>query len=104
MPISDAHIEVHSQDKIVRVNYDTPYVKGLPVTMTVRERVECHNGQPYGYQERTVRRTYTDPYLIEFLEFYDVVTKDKPVKTIAADARNELLLLEMIMKAGYKTS
>jgi hypothetical protein len=33
VPIFDVHIEVYSQDKIVWVNYDTPYVKGLPVPM-----------------------------------------------------------------------
>jgi hypothetical protein len=40
VPIFDAHIEIYSQEKIVRVNYDTPYVKGLPVTMTIRETID----------------------------------------------------------------
>ncbi len=101
VPIFDAHIEVYSENKIVRVSYDTPYVKGLPVTLRVRERVPGHAGQTDGFQERTVRRTYEDPYHVEFLEFWEVVTKGKKPKTSAEDARNEMVLIEMIIKAGY---
>jgi predicted dehydrogenase len=55
VPIFDAHIEVYSSEKIVRINYDTPYVKGLPVTMTVRERINNGEREGDGYQERTIR-------------------------------------------------
>jgi hypothetical protein len=50
VPIFDAHIEIYSQEKIVRVNYDTPYVKGLPVTMTIRERIDNGGREGNGYQ------------------------------------------------------
>jgi hypothetical protein len=52
VPIFDAHIEIYSQEKIVRVNYDTPYVKGLPVTMTIRESIDNGEREGDGYQER----------------------------------------------------
>ncbi|KAK6210042.1 oxidoreductase [Colletotrichum tabaci] len=94
VPQFDAHIEVYSPNKIVRVNFDTPYVKGLPVTMTVRELV----GKD-GFQERTVRKTYQDPYTNEFLEFYDCVINGKAPKTSAADARNDVELFKMILRA-----
>ncbi|KAF7866792.1 hypothetical protein EAF04_005634 [Stromatinia cepivora] len=95
VPIFDAHIEVYSEDKIVRVNYDTPYVKGLPVTMTIRERI----GES-GYQERTVRKTYEDPYTLEFLEFHDCAVKGKTPKTSVKDARKDLDLFKMIMQSS----
>lgn len=95
VPQFDAHIEVYSPEKIVRVDYDTPYVKGLPVTMTVRERV----GEG-GFQERKVRKTYEDPYLLELMEFYDCAVHGKPPKTSAADARHDLELFKMILTAG----
>jgi predicted dehydrogenase len=101
VPVFDANIEVYSEDKIVRVDFDSPYVKGLPVTMTVREKVSSRPGQEtFGYQERTVRRTYEDPYTLEMLEFYECVVHGKPIKTSAEDARNELELYKMILKAG----
>lgn len=49
--VFDANVEVYSAEKIVRVNYDTPYIKGLLVTMTIRERVGD------GFSECTVRKT-----------------------------------------------
>lgn len=98
VPIFDAHIEIYSPNKIVRVNYDTPYVKGLPVTMTIRERIDGTKGD--GYQERMVRKTYEDPYTLEFLEFHRCVVDGKAPKTSAQDARNDLDLFNMIMKAS----
>jgi len=94
VPQFDAHIEVYSPNKIVRVNFDTPYVKGLPVTMTIRELV----GKD-GFQERTVRKTYQDPYTNEFLEFYDCVVNGRIPKTSATDARNDIELFKMILPA-----
>lgn len=52
----DAAIEIFTQDKIVRVQYDTPYIKGLPVTMIVKEKVKGQKSN--GFQERIVRKTY----------------------------------------------
>lgn len=95
VPDFDAHIEVYSRDKIVRVDFDTPYVKGLPVTMTVRERV----GEG-GFQERRVRRTYEDPYTLEWREFYECVVEGKEVKTSARDATGDVELFGMILRAG----
>ncbi|KAJ6023665.1 oxidoreductase [Penicillium herquei] len=55
VPEFDAHIEVYGLNKIVRVDFDTPYLKGLPTTMTVKELLPGG-----GYQERLVRKTYAD--------------------------------------------
>ncbi|CAK7238448.1 hypothetical protein SEUCBS140593_010698 [Sporothrix eucalyptigena] len=101
VPTFDANIEVYSTNKIVRVNFDMPYVKGLPVTLTIRERVEEEGAEPY-YQERTVRKTYKDPYTLEMQEFYEVVVNGKMAKTSIADSRNDLELFKMILQAGYK--
>ena len=95
VPEFDAHIEVYSQDKIVRVNYDTPYIKGLPITMTVRERV----GQA-GWQERMIRKTYEDAYTVEFLEMHDCVVNNREPKTSATDARKDVELFQMVLRAG----
>ncbi|KAI8246169.1 hypothetical protein K4K57_009625 [Colletotrichum sp. SAR 10_99] len=94
VPQFDAHIEVYSPEKIVRVDFDTPYVKGLPVTMTIRELIG-----DAGFQERKVRKTYVDPYTTEFLDFYDCVVNGKQPKTSAADARNDIELFKMIIQA-----
>lgn len=91
----DAHIEIYSSDKVVRVNYDTPYVKGLPITMTVKGSIGAG-----GFQERVVRKTYTDPYILEFMDLYECVVNKKTQKTSATDARQDIELFRMILRAG----
>ncbi|ENH69542.1 Inositol 2-dehydrogenase 3 [Fusarium oxysporum f. sp. cubense race 1] len=95
VPQFDAHIEVYSANKIARVNFDSPYVKGLPVIMTIREKI----GEG-GFQERIIRKTYEDPYTLEMLDLYDCVVGGKVPKTSATDARKDVELFQMILKAG----
>jgi predicted dehydrogenase len=95
VPDFDAHIEVYSPSKIVRVDYESPYIKGLPVTLTIRENV----GEG-GFQERKIRKTYQDPYTLELLELYDCAVNGTTPKTSAADARNDIELFRMILRAG----
>ncbi|KAJ5747759.1 uncharacterized protein N7511_009455 [Penicillium nucicola] len=97
IPHFDAHIEVFSPTKVVRIEFDTPYIKGLPVTMTVREKLGDGS-----FQERRVRKTYEDPYTLELLDFYDCVQTGKQPKTSAQDARKDIELFGMILKAGFR--
>ncbi|KAL4957712.1 hypothetical protein BDW69DRAFT_8195 [Aspergillus filifer] len=100
VPIFDAHIEIYGHDKIVRINYDTPYVKGLPTTMTVRERTTGPRGDEC-YQERHVRTTYEDSYTIEFKEWYEIIVNNKEPKTTIEDAQQDVDLMRMLMSAAF---
>ncbi|KAJ9602608.1 hypothetical protein H2200_012801 [Cladophialophora chaetospira] len=97
VPRFDAHIEVYGMTKTVRVKYDSPYVKGLPVTMTITENADG------AYKESTVIRTYEDPYTLEMKELHQVVANGKEVKTTAKDARKDLEVFRMIMQAGSRS-
>ncbi|CAZ84405.1 unnamed protein product [Tuber melanosporum] len=92
IPIFDAHIEVYSENKSVLIQYDTPYVKGLPVTMTIRENVDGK------FVERFVRNTYEDPYTLELKNFYHAIREGGKIKTDVGDSLEEFELFEMIMK------
>jgi predicted dehydrogenase len=94
IPRFDAHIEVYSMTKSIRVQWDTPFVRGLPVTMVVSE------SQDGGYSETMTRRTYEDPYTLELKALYGMVANGEAVKTTATDAKNELRIFRMIMEAG----
>lgn len=94
IPRFDAHVEVYSKTKQVRVQYDTPYVKGLPVTMTIWENVEG------GLQERVVRKTYEDPYTLEMKALHGLAVEGRPVKTTVEDAARDLEVNQMVMRAG----
>lgn len=97
IPQFDAHIEIFSPHKVVRVEFDTPYIKGLPVTISIREKIGAG-----GFQERKVRKTYEDPYSLELLELYDCVISGKTPKSSAEDARKDIELFEMVLKAGFR--
>jgi predicted dehydrogenase len=92
----DAHIEVYSQNKVVRIQYDTPYVKGLPITLTIKERIGD------AFEERKIRKTYTDPYTLEMLAFHDCAINRKTPKTSVEDARKDIELFQMIMRADAR--
>jgi hypothetical protein len=96
VPLFDAHIEVFSKDKQVKINWDTPFVKGLPVTMTVREDVDGSGA----LKETVIRKTYEDPYTLELRELYALAAEGKPAKTTIADAAQDLKINQMILKAG----
>ncbi|KXJ97327.1 hypothetical protein Micbo1qcDRAFT_200035 [Microdochium bolleyi] len=92
VPRFDAHLEIYSAEKTIRIQYDTPYVKGLPVTMHI---VENASG---AYRETIVRKTYEDPYTLELKRLYELVVEDKPVKTTPEDALQDLEVFGMIVK------
>ncbi|TPX13098.1 uncharacterized protein E0L32_006524 [Thyridium curvatum] len=98
VPRFDAHLEVYSPNKTVRVQYDTPYVKGLPVTMHITENVDGV------FRESTIRKTYEDPYTLEMKQLWTLVVEGTPVKTTPQDALNDLEIFRMIMRHGYGSS
>ncbi|KAI1409250.1 hypothetical protein F5Y13DRAFT_182148 [Hypoxylon sp. FL1857] len=95
VPEFDAHIEVYSTDKIVRVEFDTPYVKGLPTLMVIKEKIGTGV-----FQERKIRKTYEDAYTLEMKDLYRCVVQGATPKTGAVDARNDIELFRMILQAG----
>jgi predicted dehydrogenase len=96
VPMFDAHIEVFSRSKQVKVKWDTPFIKGLPVTMIVREDVDGSGA----LRETVTTKTYEDPYTLELREFYALAAEGKPTKTTVEDAAQDLKIFQMILKAG----
>ncbi|CAG9978425.1 unnamed protein product [Clonostachys byssicola] len=97
VPKFDAHIEVYGQNKSVRVQYDTPFVKGLPITMHISE--VCDGGS---LKETTIRKTYEDPYTVELKELYAHITEGRPIKTTISDAKEDLEIFKMIVQKGHE--
>lgn len=71
-----------------------PYVKGLPIKLTVQSQLP--NGD---YSEQITRPTYLDPYVLEMEEFYQAVVNGKEYKTKPLDAKNDIILANMIFDA-----
>ncbi|KAF8755628.1 multicopper oxidase family [Rhizoctonia solani] len=92
----DAHLEVYGDGKRVKVTYDIPFVKGLPITLTVSEN------DPNGhYHERIIRPTYQDTYTCQYEALYDSVVNGSTVKTTPEDAKEDLKIFKKVIDALY---
>jgi predicted dehydrogenase len=92
----DAHIELFGKSKQMKIQYATPYIKNLPITLHVAETV----GE--AYEESVHRANYKDAYVVELESFYDVVTKGIAPKTTPEDFKQDLTLFKMICDALLK--
>src|ERR1700694_5707529 len=89
----DAHIQVYGDAKEIRVQYNTPYIRQLPTQLFLTET----HGE--SFEERVIRPTFTDAYVIELLHFHEVVTHNVQPKTSAEDFVHDLDLFDMIINA-----
>ena len=89
----DAHIEVYGEEKSLRIQYDTPYIRHLPTTLVLHETVGD------SYQERIIRPTFKDPYTHEIEYFHEVVTAGISPKTSPEDFKEDLELFKAIIES-----
>lgn len=87
IPRFDAHLEVYGKERMLRVQYDTPYVRNLPIRLTVIEANGC--GGVVKSEECPV---WGDAFVAEWRAFYDNVMEKRTSKTSPADFRQDLEL------------
>lgn len=75
----------------------SPYVKGLPTTVTIESMNE--NGD---FSTQVIRPSYVDNYTLEYQELYDAVVNGKEYKTTPLDAKEDLKINDMIWAALRK--
>jgi predicted dehydrogenase len=92
----DAHIEVYGNNKSLKVQYNTPYMRHLPTILEVNETI----GE--AYHETVVRPTFKDAYTCQFEYFYDMIVNDLTPKTTPEDAKEDLKLFRMLIEAMKK--
>jgi predicted dehydrogenase len=83
----DAHLEVYGSQKVVRIQYDTPYVRNLPIRLFVTEG----DGQS-GVTSLNSHPAWGDPFVAEWKAFYENITQKKTPKTGPADFVHDLEL------------
>ena len=83
----DAHLEVYGNQKVVRIQYDTPYVRNSPIRLFVTE----DNGRG-GVTTLDSNPVWGDPFVAEWKAFYDNITEKKAPKTGPADFLHDLEL------------
>jgi predicted dehydrogenase len=92
IPRFDGHIQVYGSDAVLKIQYDTPYVRNLPIHLSVTE-----SNVQGGVTQQTILPAWGDPFVIEWQEFYKNVQEGREPKTSASDYRKDLeLFLAMI--------
>ena len=87
IPRFDAHLEVYGEERVVRVQYDTPYVRSLPIRLVITEA-----SSRGGVTKVDAHPAWGDPFVEEWKAFYENVTDDKAPKTSPADFVQDLEL------------
>ena len=83
----DAHLEVYGNEQVIRVQYDTPYVRNLPIRLLVTE--SSRHGE---VTTRTSHPAWGDPFVEQWKAFYNNVTENKVPKTNPSDFGQDLEL------------
>jgi predicted dehydrogenase len=92
IPRFDGYLQVYGAERVLRVQYDTPYVRNLPIRLFITEA----NGAG-GVVEQALHPAWGDPFVVEWQAFYENVTQRRAPKTPPADFRQDLeLFLQMI--------
>nr|OQO24845.1 hypothetical protein B0A51_10332 [Rachicladosporium sp. CCFEE 5018] len=91
VPDFDAHLAVYGENKRVSIKYDTPFVKGLAIEVTVHEVNEFGE-----IQTREMIGSYEDAYTTDLQEMYECFVDGKEIKTSLEDAKEDLRIYDMI--------
>ncbi len=92
IPRFDAHLEVYGEQGVLRVQYDTPYVRNLPIRLTLTEA----NGKG-GTVVREEHPAWGDAFVAEWRAFSTNVREGRTPKTTPADFRQDLELFRDII-------
>src|ERR1700751_999746 len=93
IPRFDAHLEVFAEQKTIRVQYDTPYVRNLPIRVFMTEP----NGQG-GVTTIDAHPAWRDLFVAERRAFYDNVTQNRLPKSGPGDFLLDLELFTQMVE------
>lgn len=87
----DASIEVFGGTCRARIAYDTPYIRHLPITVTL----ESSDGD--SFTTETIRDTYTDPYTRQWRAFAALVADGGETRMSLADSAEDLSMFAKVV-------
>ncbi len=93
IPRFDCYLEVYTNDKVLRVQYDTPYVVNLPIRLYLTEA----EGES-GVVRKNIHPAWGDAFLQEWEAFHDNVIQARMPKTSPADFRQDLELFHTMIQ------
>jgi predicted dehydrogenase len=93
IPRFDASLEVYDEKQVLRVQYDTLYVRNLPIRLFVTET----NGDGSAI-ERAEHPGRGDPFVSEWQAFHENIMNHREPKTSPADFRKDLELFQDMIR------
>jgi predicted dehydrogenase len=92
IPRYDTYLEVFASDQVLRIEYDTPYIRNLPARLKI-ESIAGHAGVSVESAFDSRRDTFT----VQWEAFHGNVVGGLKPKTSIADARLDLVLLQKMI-------
>lgn len=89
IPRFDACIEIFSDDRVLKVQYDTPYVRNLPITL----HLTAANGKG-GVTEETIHPAWGDAFVAEWQKFHEAIQNRAQPPMGPADFCQDLQLFQ----------
>lgn len=93
IPRYDTYLQVYGADQMLRVDYDTPYVRNMPVRLTVMESSDGLRAT-----NKVTHPGWGDAFTEEWRAFHKSVASGQPAKTSPLDFRNDLILFSEMIK------
>ena len=93
IPRFDGHLEVYADTKVVRVQYDTPYVRNLPIRLFVSEA----SGRS-GLRETELHPAWGDPFVEEWKAFHNNIMQGNQPKSDPTDFAQDLELFSDMVR------
>ena len=93
----DAHLEVFTADQVIRVQYDTPYIRNMPGRLIVTDR------DSQGLARSGISLSWQDSFTLEWQAFHTSVNGGSAPKTSLDDARLDLVLFQELVAAMRKS-
>jgi|SRR5271165_1049495 len=88
----DARIEIFADHAAVSLIYNTPFLRNLPTTL------EWLLTEEDRFEHRIQRPSFVDPFTREWEHFYEVLTRGTAPLTTLAGAREDMLLIRLIVE------
>ena len=98
IPRFDTYLQVFGDDRVVRVDYDTPFVRNLPIRLTVTETTDGVNTT-----QRVTHPGWGDAFTEEWRAFHDSVMSGQPAKASPQDFRHDMLLFREMIQEMART-
>lgn len=92
----DSHIEIRSETTVLRLDYDTPYIRFQPSRLAV---TTAHDKS--GLATTSIVPSRADAFMSEWRAFHDNVVQNRVPKTSLEDGREDIaLFVEMVRLMG----